>query len=82
MSLIKLQTPDPAIIVRRAEIVAGLVRLVGAASVIADEDGRRTFESDGLSAYRCMPLAVVLPRSTEEVSQILGFCHAQGVKVL
>ncbi len=82
MSLIQQQSPDPAILARRAAIVAGLERLVGASSVIADEDGRRTFESDGLSAYRCMPLAVVLPRSTEEVSRVLAYCHAQSVKVV
>ncbi len=52
----------------------GSSRLVGAASVIADDDGRRAFETDGLTAYRCMPLAVVLPRSTEDVGKALRYC--------
>ena len=29
--------------------------------LITDAEGRRTFETDALTAYRCMPLAVVLP---------------------
>ena len=41
----------------------------GADAVIADEDGRRAYETDALTAYRRLPLAVVLPASTEEVSR-------------
>jgi glycolate oxidase len=50
--------------------------------VIADEDGRRAFETDALTAYRQMPLAVVLPTSTEEVAEVLKYCHANKVKVI
>jgi glycolate oxidase len=46
------------------------------------EDERRAFETDALTAYRKMPLAVVLPSTTEEVSAVLKFCHANGVKVV
>jgi glycolate oxidase len=35
-----------------------------------------------LTAYRCLPLAVVLPDSTEEVSAILRFCHEHHIKVV
>ena len=52
------------------------------ATLITDKEGRRTFESDALTAYRCMPLAVVLAGSTEEVSKILRFCHENQVKVV
>ncbi|MDH8190330.1 FAD-binding oxidoreductase, partial [Klebsiella pneumoniae] len=34
------------------------------------------------TAYRKMPLAVVLPASTNEVSAVLKFCHDHGVKVV
>ena len=52
------------------------------ATLITDREGRRTFETDALTAYRCMPLAVVLPASTEEVSAILRYCHDNKVKVV
>jgi len=42
----------------------------------------RAYECDGLTAYRCPPLAAVLPRTTAEVSAILRLCHEEGVPVV
>src|SRR5262249_4610059 len=67
---------------RRDAIVADLGRLLGAGSVIADEDGRRAYETDALTAYRALPLAVLLPGSTAEVSRALRYCHQHGIKVV
>src|SRR5215217_7065361 len=74
--------PDEAILSRRADIIAGLSRLVAGEALIVSEEERRAFETDGLTAYRQMPLAVVLPSSTAEVSAVLRFCHDHGVKVV
>ncbi|HEY0571964.1 MAG TPA: FAD-binding protein, partial [Enterovirga sp.] len=74
--------PDPRILARRDEIVAGLSRLVAPEALITSEDERRPFETDGLTAYRRMPLAVVLPSSTAEVSAIMRFCNENGVKIV
>jgi glycolate oxidase len=82
MSLIMLPEPDRGVISRRDPIVKDLERLVGAEIVISDEDGRRAFETDALTAYTRMPLAVVLPRSTEEVAKVLRYCHENGLKVV
>jgi glycolate oxidase len=82
MSLVSLPEPDAAIVSRRGAIVDDLRRLVGADAVIGDEDGRRAYETDALTAYRRLPLAVVLPASTEEVSRVLAYCHQHGIKVV
>src|SRR4051794_14760648 len=82
MPLIELPAPDRSVIARRTEIVRELEALVGKDAVIADEDGRRTFETDALTAYRCMPLVVVLPATTEDVSKILRYAKANGIKVV
>jgi glycolate oxidase len=82
MGLVALPEPDRAIVSRREAIVEDLRRLVGAQAVIADEDGRRAFETDALTAYRQMPLVVVLPTSTEEVSRTLRYCYQHGIKVV
>lgn len=82
MSQLSMPNPDLAVLQRRNDIVKQLKRLVPDASLITDQEGRRTFESDALTAYRCLPLAVVLPTSTEEVSQILRFCHENHIKVV
>src|SRR6478735_10611324 len=79
---IAFPAPDQAVLARRAEIITGLGRLVPREALIVSEDERRAFETDGLTAYRQMPMAVVLPSTTEEVAAILRFCHENGVKVV
>ncbi len=82
MSTIAFPQPDAAIVARRDEIVAGLRAILPAEAVIDSEDERRAFETDALTAYRRMPLAVVLPASTEEVAAVLRYLNEQGVKVV
>ena len=74
--------PDAAILARRDSIVAALRALLPAECVIESEEERRAFETDALTAYRKMPLAVVLPRSTAEVAAVMRYCHEAGVKVV
>ncbi len=78
--------PDAAIIAKRPEIVDQLNRLVPAGpfgtNVITDPDGLRAYECDGLSAYRQLPMVVVLPETTVQVSEILKYCDGAGVKVV
>jgi glycolate oxidase len=74
--------PDGTILARRDAIIAGLAALVPPDCLITSEDERRAFETDALTAYRRVPLAVVLPRTTEEVAAVLKFCQTQGVKVV
>ncbi len=74
--------PDPAILARRDAIVEGLRGLVAPEALVTSEDERRAFETDGLTAYRKMPLAVVLPSTTQEVAAVMRYCHQMGVKVV
>ncbi|WP_439542407.1 FAD-linked oxidase C-terminal domain-containing protein [Hyphomicrobium sp.] len=82
MASIALPLPDPEIVGRRDAIVRDLVALCGADAVISDEDGRRAFETDALTAYRRMPLAIVLPSTTEAVATVLKYAKANGIKVM
>lgn len=82
MGLIAMPEPDRATLAGREAIVEGLRRILPAERVVVDERGLRPWETDGFTAYKQMPLAVVLPETTEEVSRILAFCHAQGTKVV
>ncbi len=74
--------PDGAVLARRGEIVAALRRIVPGEGVIASEEAMRPFESDGLTAYRQLPMVVVLPETTEQVAAVLAYCNSQGVKVV
>jgi len=82
MSLTSLPEPDKEVLARSSAIIKDLEQLLAPDAVISDEEGRRAFEADALTAYRRMPLAVVLPRSTEEVSKVLRYCHQNRVKVV
>ena len=79
---IPMPEPDPQVLAHRDEIVAALRTLVPGQSVIADADGLRPYETDGLTAYRQLPLVVVLPETTGQVSAVLRWCHDHGVKVV
>ena len=61
---IAFPTPDPAVLARRDEILRGLAPLVAREALITSDDERRAFETDGLTAYRRVPLAVVDGRTT------------------
>jgi glycolate oxidase len=82
MPLSRLPEPDREVLARSGAIIKALEQLLGADAVISEEEGRRAFEADALTAYRRIPLAVVLPRTTEEVAKILKYCHEQGIKVV
>ena len=82
MSQIAFPEPDPKILARADTIRAALHALLPAECVVIDEAGRRAFETDALTAYRRLPLAVVLPRTSEEVAIALRFCREQGVNII
>jgi len=73
---------DQAVLGRRDDIVAALQRIVPGEGVIASEAAMRPFESDGLTAYRQLPMVVVLPGTTAQVAAVLAYCHEHGVKVV
>jgi len=80
MSGIAMPEPDAAVLDKRGPLIAGLKRV--SANVVSDAKGLEVFEADALTAYRNVPLAVVLPASTEEISRVLRYCHENGLKVL
>jgi glycolate oxidase len=82
MAAIAMPPVNQAVIDRRSEIVAGLCAIVGGDHVIESEDARRVFETDALTAYRSLPLAVVLPASTAEVARVVQYLSDSGVKMI
>ena len=82
MTAIAFPIPNPAVLARRDAIIAGLAALIPPECLVTSEDERRAFETDALTAYRRMPLAVTLPRTTAEVSAIMAFCHREGLNVV
>ncbi|WP_421876439.1 FAD-linked oxidase C-terminal domain-containing protein [Pacificispira sp.] len=78
----KMPDLDEGAIARRLSIADDLRAIVPGEGVIVDEDERRPYESDGLTAYRTMPLVVILPETVEQVAEVLKYCKAHGIKVV
>ncbi len=78
----QMPEPDATVLARRAEIVSALRDIVPGEGVIEHEEELRPYETDGLTAYRQLPLAVVLPETTAQVSAVLKYCHGQGIKLV
>ena len=74
--------PSSDVIARKSRIVSRLSEVLPSDAVISDQAETRAYECDGLTAYACPPLCVVLPSTTEEVSDVLRICHAEGVPVV
>ncbi len=79
-----IDQPEPKrdVLARRDAIVAGLRALLPESGVIAEARRLKPYETDGLSAYRQVPLVVVLPETTEQVAAVMAFCHREGVRVV
>ena len=78
----EMPIPDPAIVAKKARVVERLLTVLPREAVISDEAETRVYECDALTAYKCPPLAAVLPGSTEDVSKVLEICHEEGVPVV
>ena len=80
--MLTMPVPDQEVIDRRATIAAALRAIVPGEGVIEAPVEMRAFETDGLTAYRQMPLVVVLPETTAQVSAVLKYAHDNGIKVV
>ena len=82
MSGLTMPKPDAATLARRAEIVADMRTIVPGEGVVDRVTGMRAFETDGLTAYRQLPLVVVLPETVRQVSRILKYCNERNIRVV
>jgi glycolate oxidase len=80
--MLKMPPPDGSVLARRPDIVAALHRIIPGEGVIETKTERSAYESDGLTAYRTLPMVVVLPETTAQVVEVLRYCKQAGVKVV
>jgi glycolate oxidase len=76
--------PEPikAVMDRRDQIVDDLKGIVPGEGVVDATNEMRAFETDGLTAYRQLPLVVVLPETVQQVSRVLKYCQKHGIRVV
>ena len=78
----EMPAPNSEILSRKHELLTRLRAVLPDDAVIGDEAETRVYECDALTAYKCPPLAAILPSSTQEVSDALKICHDMGVPVV
>ncbi len=62
-----------------ASTLAEFRALLGEGRVISAPEELRTYECDGLTNFRVVPRAVLLPESTGEVQAIVRVCHRERI---
>ena len=62
-----------------SRILHELRELVGDRGLIASPEELHTYECDGLTNFRVMPLAVLLPSDTQQVQAIVRVCHRERI---
>jgi glycolate oxidase len=72
--------PNEKVLARRAEIVVALKKITPL--VIDSAIQMRPYESDGLTAYKQLPMVVVLPETVEQVAAILKYAHENEINVV
>lgn len=82
MSGLVMPAPDAATLRRRDEIVADMRIIVPGEGVVDADNAMRAFETDALTAYRQLPLVVVLPETTAQVARILKYCSDRNIRVV
>jgi glycolate oxidase len=68
--------------VDRTALLTELASRLPDLEVLHRPEDLRPYECDGLSAYRALPLLVVLPERIEQVEELLRICHRRRVPVV
>ena len=80
--MLMMPKPDEATLAHRSEIVAALKAIVPGEGLIDAARQMSVYESDGLTAYKQMPMVVVLPETVAQVSAVLRYACDHNIKIV
>lgn len=78
----EMPVPNTAVLSKKAAVVRRLSGVLPSDAVIHEEREVKAYECDALTAYKCPPLAAVLPSTTEQVAAVLKICHEENIPVV
>ena len=81
-SAMQLPKPDPERLGKKEAAVRAMLDQLPSDAVLHQLDELIAYQCDGLSAYKQTPMAVVLPRSTGEVSTAMKILHELKLPVV
>jgi len=66
----------------KSKLITELRLIVPSQCLLFEEEQLAPYECDGLSAYRQLPMLVVLPETIEQIQAIMKLCSQQNVPVI
>jgi glycolate oxidase len=63
----------------RERLVRELAKLVGPDFVVSDPAALKAYETDGLTVFKATPDVVVLPKSAEEIAEVVRLCTRERI---
>ena len=82
MTTLKMPKVDKQILKDKDKIIKDISDFTNAENILAEHEELKPYETDGLTAYKQIPMIVVLPENTQEVSKILSYCNKNKIKVV
>lgn len=68
--------------ISKPELVQIFSKIVPENSLLFDSEDLKPYECDGLSAYRQLPLMVLIPETIEQIQQIIRVCYKYQIAVV
>jgi glycolate oxidase len=78
----KMPAAEQQILAQREQLISEFLAFLPTQRVLTDTASLRVYDCDALTAYRQIPMVVVLPDNVDEVSQILSICDQRNIKVV
>ena len=72
----------PRAMITKAELLAQMRSFLTAEAVLHEAEELSPYECDGLSAYRQVPMLVLLPSTIEQVQKIVKLCRQYSVPIV
>jgi len=63
-------------------LISELHKVLPADSILHAKEDRTPYECDGLSAYKSIPMLVVIPENVEQIEATLGICSDKNIPVV
>jgi glycolate oxidase len=67
---------------RRAEVVAALATVLPESAILSRLEDTVPYECDGLTAYRALPLVVVIPETETQIADVLKICSEFKIPIV
>jgi len=82
MTTLKIPKVDRQTLKNRDKIIKDIYTFTKRENVLTEREELKPYETDALTAYKQIPMLVVLPETTQEVSKILSYCNKHKIKVV